>query len=544
MSDGEQKWINRSQNNSQPLATNEGEKYFTASFMEKRDILTDDLPQSLKQFRSEVRQSMVQFRAELRGSIDAVFEQWSRRLDVILADEVQQPMMPTELVHAPMEETGLAEVNTACVEAHDLCEDRKELCSSYSLKGVESCKHEIYTKNLQPHSICEPQDHKSLDFGITRADVRDDEALTELVPSVPVMSENITVKTHDNGAFTIMKEYAHCIGLVADIDQGTPLELKCSHCTFEALRFFFEDVFHRYIKFENESGDESAFIRMSPKVQSYLEKKTPHELFGLVHAAHYLKCNVMMRFLTNKSGLLHLAAECGQAEVLRALIEGKCDVNVRVLNGETLCTALELASNETCESLLIAAGGYESVSEDGELSSQESMAESVSSENLDQSIDSESASANDDDEDMIEEMKNAVKHGCVTSMLLLLDLRADVNAIDDDGDTVLHIAAQSKNFQVVKYLLAHKADVNIENSSGLRPIQLAEGEIHRILRWREFNPDDTINVKKARPTASSSLKKKVADQKTCVRAVSSVGRSRHQQRQQWSTEEEEEALGS
>ncbi len=161
MSDeGEQKWthVTRSRNNSQPLTANGEEKHNARCFTETKDILTDDLPQSLKQFRSEVHQSMVQFRAELRESIDAVFEQWSRKLDALLAEEVQ-PTISTvgssqshnHPQHSPIEVPGAAEGNTTCVEAHNVCADRKELCSTYSLKGVDTYKHEICTEMLQPH---------------------------------------------------------------------------------------------------------------------------------------------------------------------------------------------------------------------------------------------------------------------------------------------------------------------------------------------------------------------------------------------------------
>ena len=60
-------------------------------------------------------------------------------------------------------------------------------------------------------------------------------------------------------------------------------------------------------------------------------------------------------FFDPKAGLIHKAAEDGQADVLQALIDAKCDVNALVSKGKTMKTALELVSDEKCRSLLIAA---------------------------------------------------------------------------------------------------------------------------------------------------------------------------------------------
>ena len=174
------------------------------------------------------------------------------------------------------------------------------------------------------------------------------------------------VVRHDCEKLMLSMEHMHLIGLIAEeYKEGEELLLQCEHCTFEALHFFFEEVFTQYV---DAAEDELAFNILNSKVQAHLQKQIERSqetvtrstqmqspLFGLVLAARYLKSDVMINFLILKSGLLHQAAEFGQAEVLHALIEGKCDVNAQVSKSGTMCIALELASNETCEAILIAA---------------------------------------------------------------------------------------------------------------------------------------------------------------------------------------------
>ncbi|CAE1151750.1 Protein fem-1 homolog B,Protein fem-1 homolog A,Protein fem-1 homolog CG6966,Protein fem-1 homolog C,Protein fem-1 homolog A-B,Protein fem-1 homolog A-A [Acanthosepion pharaonis] len=67
---------------------------------------------------------------------------------------------------------------------------------------------------------------------------------------------------------------------------------------------------------------------------------------------------------------------------------------------------------------------------------------------------------------------------------LLLEVGADVNARDVDGNTPLHLATNNKHCQsdVIKFLLRHSAHLDMRNDEGRTPVQLLRGvAIHDIV---------------------------------------------------------------
>jgi ankyrin repeat protein len=68
---------------------------------------------------------------------------------------------------------------------------------------------------------------------------------------------------------------------------------------------------------------------------------------------------------------------------------------------------------------------------------------------------------------------------------MLLDLKADVNAVDKNGDTAMHGAAYGAYASVVKLLAERGADPQIwkeRNKAGVTPLFAAEGYIGRLPR--------------------------------------------------------------
>ncbi|MGO9116839.1 MAG: ankyrin repeat domain-containing protein [Desulfomonilaceae bacterium] len=87
-----------------------------------------------------------------------------------------------------------------------------------------------------------------------------------------------------------------------------------------------------------------------------------------------------------------------------------------------------------------------------------------------------------------EELIQTIQFGTVEQVEILLKQGANPNAVDDDLDSALTIAAFIHDIKLVKLLTSHGADVNYRNHNGLTPLHdaafaslKAAQEIGRIL---------------------------------------------------------------
>lgn len=67
------------------------------------------------------------------------------------------------------------------------------------------------------------------------------------------------------------------------------------------------------------------------------------------------------------------------------------------------------------------------------------------------------------------------ERGVVATAQVLLDAGADVNAVNPDGDTALHKAAQGGNVELIRLLATRGAVLDVKNGAGLTPLDLASG---------------------------------------------------------------------
>jgi hypothetical protein len=68
---------------------------------------------------------------------------------------------------------------------------------------------------------------------------------------------------------------------------------------------------------------------------------------------------------------------------------------------------------------------------------------------------------------------------------LVEELHADVNAIDQDGNTPLHNAASRGDNEMILFLVAHGADVKTLNREGKTTVDMANGPVQRISPFPE-----------------------------------------------------------
>lgn len=76
----------------------------------------------------------------------------------------------------------------------------------------------------------------------------------------------------------------------------------------------------------------------------------------------------------------------------------------------------------------------------------------------------------------------ASDRGHISVVEYLLELKAQVNATDNEGQTPLHYACSCGHIDIVKLLVQHSADVSFKDVEGYTPLQCADSDdIRRFL---------------------------------------------------------------
>ena len=79
------------------------------------------------------------------------------------------------------------------------------------------------------------------------------------------------------------------------------------------------------------------------------------------------------------------------------------------------------------------------------------------------------------------ELRDAVLTGDADEVALLARKGANLNQVDYNGRSALHMACAEGNYKVVEVLIQHGANVNMKDRWGQTPLQVAVSFKHQII---------------------------------------------------------------
>ncbi|GFQ77336.1 hypothetical protein TNCT_578431 [Trichonephila clavata] len=150
--------------------------------------------------------------------------------------------------------------------------------------------------------------------------------------------------------------------------------------------------------------------------------------------------------LTDGTSPLHYAADAGYVEIVKILLKNKAKINAFTNVGLTPIHLAAVKGHTSVVKLLLENGANAKVTDNKNRNS----------------------------------FEMAVAHGDVEVVKLLLqEKNININDKANDGFSLLHIAAQEGNLNIVKHLIDRGADVNSQNDAGSKPIHIAAREGHK-----------------------------------------------------------------
>ncbi|MCJ7454088.1 MAG: ankyrin repeat domain-containing protein [Wolbachia endosymbiont of Homalodisca vitripennis] len=173
--------------------------------------------------------------------------------------------------------------------------------------------------------------------------------------------------------------------------------------------------------------------------------------------------------------LLHLAAKRGHKGIVNALIERGANVDAMTINSITpLYLAAQEGHEEVAEVLIANKANVNFVNVEG---TPLHIAAGHGHVNVVEVLLSNRAKVNVKDNKSRTPLELAVAHGHLQVVKMLLQYKkVDMNAKGNDDWTILHIASQESNLEMVKCLVDEGSNINAKNASGSKPIHIAARE--------------------------------------------------------------------
>ena len=187
--------------------------------------------------------------------------------------------------------------------------------------------------------------------------------------------------------------------------------------------------------------------------------------------------NALADELTSGQTRLHKAAQGGNTERVRRLLEELIDVNATDSEG---CTPLHFAAGSAHVEIVkvLADNGANIEAQDADGSTALHYAASNGHTDTIKALVECGADVDAIDDEHGTALHFAASNGHGETVVALVELGADVDAADDDGSTALHYAAGNNHDTVAEYLCQEGADVDTVDIGGFTALHLAAQEGH------------------------------------------------------------------